>query len=419
MSVMTYDGIELPYADTTSFSQEAVSDDTGEKNWLKTKFDITVQFTITADYLGVLATDLLIANQPSTDNAAVIMKTLRARLLRRRRKLTFSFNGVNLIPADTGGPGTVDVDNGPIPQRCDIVELTNSTFIVIYRIIAHYWEDNLLDKFAEDPLKVRNRSGCPVVSNSWTETVNIDEAQYTTRTREGKFQIRSDNDAGQIADWYRAQFAVCGVLAGCIRREQNYIQSNDGLAIQYRIVDQEVYKMPPTGAYVSVGDYIETSTSNGNVRYGEISVTLTGSKISKQSNLISLAIGICSSKLQLIGPQLNKKTGGFGKLEFAVVRVGMYDNLAECRMRAMLLQTKGQYYGKGKLADTFLKMSTTPFSDNQTLQPTYAGYGTAFYLMQAAAYYDQNLSIDQLKLDVNGQTGTGLIPGQAGKIAEA
>lgn len=433
MSVFKYNGIELPYCDIVDFSQDAVSDDS-DTDWHLLKMSIKLQAIISPDYLGILVSQLMIAGDtPGTDSAADIMRAVRSRLMQRRRPLSFTFNGAQLIP-NAIGQGTVDAKNGPIPQSCSIIEATNNTFIITYHIIAHYWENNDVDPFSATD-KVRNKAGGNVLYNRWTETMDIDSKDFTRRTRQGKYIIRSDNRDGKVADELRNQMAVLAVPSGFLRDSSSYVLSPDGLGISYTIVDQEVFKMPPKGAYKADGEYIESATQNGAIRYGEVRVSLEGGKDTDQSNLILKAIAIAVTKLFNEGAKRqngnNAGVNQFSILERCSVKMGLYDNSAEVQIRAMCKPGKKRVQGVTGLAG----MSTfTPLSDGNPaggLGPLYRLRGSANLLLQTAAYYDPSLTDNQLEgRNVPGVTNTniptadtsalnhGLLPGQAGQNRE-
>lgn len=396
MSTVTYNGIELPYPLTTQFSQKAVGDDLSNTDWQCTEFDIKVQCLINSNYLDSLAPELLGDNDiPLNSNPADIMNVVRSKLLKRRRTLSVRFNGIELIPQATGGPGTVDVKNGPVPQACDLVTLTNNTFLMNYHIVARYWENNTINP-GENPV-VDNEPGNSVLYNRWTETVDIDQANYTTYTREGKFIIRSDNKDGQIADQLRGKMAIVMIKDGMIRVSSRYTVSQDGLGIAYNFVDKEVQKLPPDGVFSAEGTYTESTSANEAKRHADVRVTLRGDKRTKQTRLIELAVGICAGKIlrrgQLLKNAINKVPGGKANkgvlvMENASVVVDMYDNKVSCTMRALMANDPLRLKG----INAFVGIDTeTPESNNQTRPPQHLLRGTQGMLLRAAAYYDPSL----------------------------
>ncbi len=426
MSVVTYNGVTLPYAQITQFAQDAIGDDVSNTDFVLTKFDIKVTCIINANYLNELNT--LIANgQPVTDNAALIMDAIRQSLLERRKQLSVTMNGRELIPQNQVGANptaTVDAQNGPIPQSCFITDLTNVTFILHYHIIAHYWEKTAVNAANSNP--VTNERGNNVLYNRWTETVELDDCQISTRTREGKFAIRSDNFEGKVADEVRSQFAVLSCPQGFLRQSANYVLAPDGLALQYRIVDKEQFKMPPVGAFKAEGQYIETGTNGGALRIGMAWVRLKGNNdVFKQAFLMQQAVAIAASKILLAGGALNKAVkgvslagvpnvgiGGFAILRSVVCTVNMYENEVECRMEVTLRANQQRISGA---VVTNPNMCYTPFTDNRPDRnpPPYKDRGTANLLLRAAAYYDPSLTDTQLN-KITGQMTRGREPGQEG-----
>ena len=426
MATFTYNGISLPYPLITSFQQEAVGDDISNTDWAYTKFDITVQCVLNAAYLGLVAPTLISGGNPVTDNPALIMKLLRSQLLKRRRALSITFNGVELIPQPTAVvtddensvTGTVDARNGPIPISCTIMDMTNVTFLMVFRITAHYWENNTVNPAnpVQDDI-VTNQTGNNVLFNRWTESVDIDNCNYTTVSRDGKFVIRSDNPTGQIVDKFRSQMAILGVPPGFLRESSHYTVSPDGLALQYRVTDKEVFKMPPDPAFTADGDYYESApVRGGQIIYLECRVRLKGAKDTDQSELIQTALNVAATKIRKRGKVRNPTTG-FNIMESAGVRVKLYENEVEVTLKAMATPDNKRVF----TLDGFYDMSTeTPLStDADDYSPNYPIRGTANQLIQAAAYYDPSLK--SIKMGSDGQlvgVAGGLEVGQAGANKE-
>ena len=158
MSQVSYNGVTIPFPFSTELTQEAVYDEVGGTDWFCTKFDVKTQGILNANYLNQIAPDLALGGSPAT-NPADLMSVIRTRLLQPRKTLTVLCNGVHLIPGDTGGPGTVDIMNGPKPQSCVITQLTNVSFLITYHIIAHYWECNEVSYSAINNMAVAASDG--------------------------------------------------------------------------------------------------------------------------------------------------------------------------------------------------------------------------------------------------------------------
>lgn len=442
MSVLRYNGITLPYSITTSFSQEDVYDDLSGTDWMCSKYDITVQCHIDLAYISSIAPKY--AGFAGPDNSAEIMKIIRKDLMQPRRHLSFLFNGRELIPADTApaanstvGAGTVDVMNGPKPQSCTYNRLNNVHYILNYHIIAHYWE-NLTDGSILG--QTTNQPGHVALYNRWTETVEIDDMMSTTRIRDGKYVIRSDNHKGYTADEIRSDLAVVGCPTGFIRKSAKYTISPDGLGLSYYIVDKEQFKKFPPYAYDASGTYTETATKMSAKRHGEINLRLKGAPnkaISPQNELIRIGMLIINRKLRSRG--YDKDTGnGFAEIE--QIKVNMYENEVDFYWRVMIPVSNERANGAfanneqrqqfistltalgpgGAIAggllmignggtisqetypvDTTLPktaaftgdMCTTPLSDDtpNSAPPRYLDRGSYGYILQAAKYWDPDI----------------------------
>ena len=418
MSVLTYNGITLPYGDTTYYRQRAVRDDMGDTDWYVSQYEITQNCLISIDYLSMLAPDLVGGTSIDLTSAAGVMKVIYQRLMQHRRRLSFQFNGVELIPQpQDGNKGVCDAQNGPKPQYCSFTELTDQLFLLSYSIIAHYWVNPKIDK-TKAPI-ITNNPGNDVLYNRWTEMVEMDATQRSTRTRDGKFMIRSDNVDGAIADDVRPQFAVTGVPNGFLRTESKYTVDPSGLALEYHIKDVEQFKMPPPPAFVAEGDYIESTTVGGAVRYGEVKLRVKGDNSTSQVALQKAAIKVAWQKLNIkLGtvtiPQPNGPGQTFQVLQGAAVKVNMYKNEVDVHIKAMLQPTTKRVSGLAMPGANVV----TPGSDFVKYSPDYRSRGTARLLLQAASYYDPSLKQTVLNHSTN-QSSTGAEVGTAGKNKEA
>lgn len=472
MSVLSYNGIVLPYAHTTVFNQTALRDKEGDTDFYATKYEIQVTTILNSAFLYTIPEKFLDYLSKSTDNEgqstatpASMMRSIRHYLLLPRKSLSFVFNGVEMIPQPIdGNKGTVDCQNGPKPEFCKIVQLSDDSFIMTYSITAIYW-----DKLKQDDNGTKMEKGNPVLYNRWSESVDIDECEFTIRTRSGVFCIRSDNQDGGQADEWRDRMAVVGVPPGFVRQSSNYTISPDGLSLQYKIVDREVFKPPVYPSYKSSGRYTETTTHNSAQRHGECTVRLEGAKWVRQSDLVKNALIIAISKLGIAGNANLKKvspkdagndvgSASFGYvgakfftfLEFGSITIDLFNNIVDVTLRCRLAPNKGRIFGLAGLNDYTENKEAKKLTDldNQSrgrlcyTVGTSAGYsgerkyytrGYANILLEAAKYYDPdnvNLEIgeraDRSQITINQpiptdnqtQLNKGTRVGQAGKKGE-
>ena len=413
MSVLTYNNVTLPYCFGTQFSQEAVFDDKGGTDWCLMKFDITLQAVVNLSYINSIAPDVA-ADAAELDvlaNAADLMAIIRTRLLQPRKSFSMKFNDVELIPKTQEGrntsrntrttlaASTVDANNGPMPQSCTVTQTTAETFLIRYHIIAHYWENPSIATVRTNGGIVDNLRGNAVIFNRWQESVDIDGQNFSTRTREGTYRIRSDNATRDFADFFRETMGVLSVPRGWLRQAAKYTVSPDGMSIHYVIVDQEQFKMPPRPAYLAEGNYAETAARKGGYRRNvQVRIKLTGAKHTPQHVLVQTAIAVAASKLQRAG-NVVFGTGNGGILESISVGVDMYRNIVECSILGSTNATGnittagGLIPGNGtvRVPAPSPNLTLTPFSDARNWQPPAYVRGYAGAMLHAAAYYDPSL----------------------------
>lgn len=446
MSLITYNGITLPYPISTQFDQDAVYDDSGT-DLTYIKLSVRVEYIINAAYIEQLAPT--VADTTVPDNAAAIMSFIRSKLLQPRKVFIFKTGPYDLLPAFLqANSGSVDAKNGPKPLYCNIIRLNEVTFLMRYGIEAHYWENNELDG---DSWLQTNKPGSAALSHRWEESVAMDNCMVTTKTRKGTVVLRTDNPQGLIADDLRSTMATLSVATGYLRKSSNYTVTPDGVKLQYTLVDEEYFKLPPKPAYFADGYYRETTSPGGAVRYGECSVTLRGCNdqdVSAQNELCRVAIIIVGGKLKINGG-IAAPRQGFALLRGAELRVSMWKNevtfsasmmLSGKRQRVIGIPLGPNPFGEGIAQGGFVYV---PFVDKPEINmpgvptppdnppPVYYNRGTAGYLLTIARYYDPNAVDNALTGQSQAVTGVlpgdevrgnqlprGLQPGQAGRRAE-
>ncbi len=430
MSLVTYNDITLPYSHITQFAQDSIYDDMGRTDWIISRYDITIQTVISLDYLVVIGQGLI--GPTGIQTPATLMKAVRSALMAPRKSLSIKFGGDELIPqALEGNQGTVDAENGPQPKTCMFTMMTNTTFMLTYRIVANYWENLAGVNPSTDP----NLAGSPVLYNRWTEAVDINNLQFSTRTRDGKFIIRSDNNLAQIVDTFRPQMAVCGIVPGFLRMDQRYEVDPSGLGLKYHIVDREVFKLPPTPAYEADGVYTELFTNVGALRHGHIDLTLKSSKTVDQTKLLTAAVRVAAGKMFRAGTDAAGGGLGIALLEDYKVAIKMYANEVRVVLQGMFKSTNNVLVSLGGVSDaicfipgsdagTFSYISAalgrrviSTINYEPAIQPTYSSRGSASLLLQAAAYYDPNLTDNAINIATS-QLNNGLEVGEAGVFSE-
>lgn len=367
MSVFSYNSVSLPYALHLQFQQKPLFDPSNTDKYA-TEFDITVQGVVNPEFNNFIGV--------SGASSGAIMKEMRARWMTPRKKLSITVGDTELIPASLREDGR-DAINGPHPQEFSVQMMTNTTFLVTYRIKAAYCED-----------ETGATSGNDVVYNRWDESVDIDEHIFTTRTRTGEFRIRADNSGRFVPDDYRKEMAFLALPQGWRRMSSRYQVSTDGLILRYTTVDKEIFKQPPKPAYTAEGEYYESSSNIGALMHGFARVRLRGSKETVQHEMLGTAISVAHSKLIVAGAQL--LNGRIAKLEHSKIYTNLYENEVAVEAGALMKRKKDRF--KGGVQSYLKSITTTPLTDNYNLpNPDYKLRGTGKTLLQAASYYDPSL----------------------------
>lgn len=390
MSAFSYNSCTLPYSFHTDFKVSAVAEDSNT-DWYLLKYEIKMQFLLNAQYLSIMNLTGVAANS----SPAAMLPILHKTLMHRRKAISYMVNGVQMIPQPQGNnQGSVDAANGPIPLYFNYKELTASTFLCEYAIEASYWNN-------PSGAGTTNQAGNPVLYNRWTESLSYDNCLYATRSRNGKYIMRSDQLTAQQVDQLRASMCQVGVPPGFLRTKSEYTVDPNGLGIQYSLIDEEQFKMPPAPAYEADGTYAETTTKRGTMRHGVIELTLKGAKTTSQSALISAAVLTATQKMNVaingqagLGAPAGLVIGAI--LDSSTISVKMYKNEVNVKMRCMITPPadgKARFGGVPMMRYDAMVITPNSIPPAQGGIPAYPVFGNnPNLLLQAAAYWDPSVA---------------------------
>lgn len=264
--ITTYNDIDLQIETVQNFTQEAIYSEDG-KDYLYTHLLYVVRAiwnpTATAkvtDFVGEIAAKSM--------NSSGLRKALLTP--RKVLKIGVPIDGVGtategpreiivqapMTAAIVGGNATyygTDVNHGPTPLFCNIVEIAGErTMIVDFGIEAWFNEC--------DPMRA-------ILSNRWTMTHSIDEDAWTTRVIEGVAVFRADYllANNQTADQYRS--AVCMPVQDRFKRTAQFTQTADGLQLRYVLTDVEQPQSitPNFRRITRIEGYYQDGISQGNI----------------------------------------------------------------------------------------------------------------------------------------------------------
>jgi len=317
MSVLTIGDLTLDHILTHGIEQEPVYDDLAHLDYSHTRFRLNVRASINSE--------LLPAGQGGVDNTSpsTIEKSIRHLLAQPRQDLTFTVGGSdsNHTLFNVKAP---DVKNGPFPRVHSVVKIAGTeTFIIDYSV-----EFNLVEcPDAGDVLQ-------QIASHRWRTNVRINHNFYSTLTTVGRVSLHVDAEFDNLSADSCKSLVLPPIPYGFRRDGIDWVVQEDGLALQYTVIDQEVYLQAPAPATKWDGQYIESTVApGGGVRLAECRVRLEGPKLSDKGALISTAVDLCVNKV--LGP-----TGVFGKdvvLRGAAVTEHLADNVIEVMVKAQLV----------------------------------------------------------------------------------
>jgi hypothetical protein len=309
----SYNGINLGLVQTVKVSQKAEYDPSNtDVMWITNRFNIR---SVLSE--GISGVDPLVGAAPQ----AARMAEIRHMLLQPRKPFVYSAtddNGsVDLVRVDAGANGrALDAANGPKPIDCDIIKVSEATWIIDFVIDVAIQDCTANQLFA---------------SNRFEVTHEIDHRGYSTITTLGKVFVRSD--MRKTPDGLR--WLVTPPLPAGFRRKSMYQLHEDGLSMMYRIVDSEMYMAPPDVACDATGRFTITAAPPGAILYAQCDVRLEGRKGQSKRQLMEQAILIALRRLEAGG--IANDPRGKPWVEGGSVSEELYQNVVDVSLRGRIL----------------------------------------------------------------------------------
>ena len=185
---------------------------------------------------------------PETDVA------IRHRLMQPRLPLLYTVGGTTVLQSPWIQGCTMDTNNGPIPQSCDVLEIHGlKTFIVQMVIQIDVNEKRIVIPFQPaDPAAGGRVQQDAILSHCWSQQEDIDEHFFSMRTTSGKVVFATDvlealrlglwkegDHTGDPDSWRPEAFSVVPVLPNFQRGNiQAFVDEQDN-SLTYAFVDRE------------------------------------------------------------------------------------------------------------------------------------------------------------------------------------
>ncbi len=162
--------------------------------------------------------------------AVITDASIKHALMQPRRQLVVGLMGYPMLYSPWTGY-TCDATGGPLPLRCDVLEMQSyKTFVVRFSIQCDVNECHLFSQLAE-----------PLLSQTWTMSHEVDADCYCTRTIEGRMVFHRGilEKLGQNPDMlYRQQYIH--PIPTNFKRQQIMVKLQpDGCTLDYVVVDKE------------------------------------------------------------------------------------------------------------------------------------------------------------------------------------
>lgn len=285
---MTYNGINLGLIKTVRVEQSGKYDPSNtDMLYVNNRFLIRSIISI------VSGSPLSPSMAPET-NPAETMARVRHELLLPRRDFLYEFSsGGAFVKLLEAGPNT-DSNNGPKPIDCSVTQVTDKTWIIDYTI----------------DVATRDCAGAGeanFASNRYEVSHDIDHKGYSTITTTGKVIVRSDMK--RSPDSLR-HIITPPVLKG-FRRSSFYSLQEDGLSMNYKFVDKELYEMPPAVAVEASGKFSIVAVPPGAVMHAQVDIRLEGGKTAGKKTLMEMAILMALRRLEAGGVVLGEDNRPF------------------------------------------------------------------------------------------------------------
>lgn len=266
--VLNYNGIQLSASKLNEHSVENEYSEDGV-DVLYRHWTISMQGLVNSQLTGL--------------NNADYLRLLRTSLQEPRKPLTFSIDGIPELQV-TG----IDAKNGPIPKGVRVLFVNGSTISV--EITIECWVSEC-DRFGNQP--------SALLTNRWKMTHDINADAISTVTLDGHWIVRSD--AATNPDAFRgAIFPVGQIPKGFTRSNSRFIETSDGLRVDYTVIWSEQYRPPTTPVTTWQGTWSEESGSDlgqGAVILGTLAVDVAGAKDANKDDLFNVALAVMRSRI--------------------------------------------------------------------------------------------------------------------------
>jgi hypothetical protein len=303
-----YNGVTLKEVQTEQFDQEVVYDDSGT-DVIHHRFLVRVSGSVHANQAlghGVIT--------PTASATAVgVMQQVHSLLSHPRATFIYTVNGVVLLQATDD----TDVNNGPKPQ---VVSITQVVAQKLFRVV---FAIEVCLVYCQGESRTGPTYGAPkaknVLNNRWRVREEKDSRWHTTRTIEGVLKV------SRPEAWpHSFRNMVCPKLPKGYRRERmTFVDSADGLSLEYTVVDRQEDAAPPPPAIDWDCKYTESGGMMARTHFGDMQITLRGNPGTDKLELLKGAFAVMYQRLDGL------RTGTVGAERSWLRQIAIAEDLAK------------------------------------------------------------------------------------------
>ena len=232
----------------------------------------------------------------TTTTATGKMDVVQSRLLHPRQDFRYTVGNEHLLRATANRQETqfpFDVNNGPKPQSCSIVRIAGTQYFRIEFAIevAVVLCGGLTPP--DDPFETQQLTSGDILNNRWSVEETRDNNLRTVRVFEGALRVSHIEHVPSTLRY----LVVPPLQKGYKRLSQRFVQSRDGLQLNYQITDRQEHAAPPYPATDWKCSHTESTGVGGVLGVVNLNIHLIGAPGVEKERLLAAAGQVLTSRV--------------------------------------------------------------------------------------------------------------------------
>lgn len=209
-----------------------------------------------------------------------------------QKEFTYTIDGTNIFHVTgrgIGNPGNdMDVKNGPITEARFLHIVGNKSARIEFTVT--FWRKACGGQ--------SQQNNTEIMSLKFSQTEDINEQWFLTRTYRGHLIIRPGSKPISVHSFQG--WCLPPITRGFLRQFITFIESDDGLRLDFTITDRQVYAYPPLPAVKWTGRHsVIFPTTGANKAESEYSIAVEGPPSASKEALFAVCYNIMVAKLYL------------------------------------------------------------------------------------------------------------------------